>query len=300
MKPSRLLVCGVMVAVILTMAGCVATGSKTGLLGSGKGVEPVAASLTEMPSDAAAVTRCIANRLSGYPCDTRLRLTPTAGKNLQESKVVERGFIIKSASLASLTKDVTDPTTHIANGRINFEDPLGRRTSATFMANYRVDGANIVLQGVEVIPIFDTPPEAVCFILKADDISPDPQKLPRDFASFYRLAGSHAINPASAAGLGNHDYVMVVFFMDRISPTARMILRVSALPSGIEGYDKSSRYLDYNGWRVGLVMGRMTLMDPAAESDLYLKAVSIPGKEAGFLRLSKMVGLYTLNHNLQK
>jgi hypothetical protein len=53
-------------------------------------------------------------------------------------------------------------------------------------------------------------------------------------------------------------------------------------------------YLDFNGWRVGLMAGRFPLMNSGAGEELYLKALYIPGKEGGFFRTASMVGLYKL------
>ena len=61
-----------------------------------------------------------------------------------------------------------------------------------------------------------------------------------------------------------------------------------------QGYAKDSRYVDYNGWRVGLVSGCLALKNPKTESSLYLKAVYTPGKEAGLFKSAKLVGVYTL------
>lgn len=59
--------------------------------------------------------------------------------------------------------------------------------------------------------------------------------------------------------------------------------------SGYSGYSKNSRYLDFNGWRAGLIAGRFSLMNPGAGEELYLKALYRPEKEDGFFRTVGMI-----------
>jgi hypothetical protein len=87
---------------------------------------------------------------------------------------------------------------------------------------------------------------------------------------------------------------MVVFFLDRMSPSANARLSISADRNGTGGYSKESRYVDYNGWRVGFVAGRFPLKGNIPEQELYLKAVYTPGNEAGFIKNTTVVGLYSL------
>ena len=87
---------------------------------------------------------------------------------------------------------------------------------------------------------------------------------------------------------------MAVFFLNRMSPSAKASLAISSTPDGIEGYAENSRYVDYNGWRVGLMAGCLALNHPTAESSIYLKAIYTPGKEASLFKSPKPVGVYTL------
>jgi hypothetical protein len=106
--------------------------------------------------------------------------------------------------------------------------------------------------------------------------------------------GERALDPQTVEPGKQDDYVMVVFFLNRMSPSAKASLAISSTPDGTEGYAENSRYVDYNGWRVGLMAGCLALNDTAAESSLYLKAIYTPGKEAGLFTSAKPVGVYAL------
>ena len=87
----------------------------------------------------------------------------------------------------------------------------------------------------------------------------------------------------------------MVVLLDQISPSSKLEVKISDDPDSIYGYKESTKYIDMNGWRVALLAGRLILFDNGDEPDLFVKAVFTPGKEAGFIRTPKLVGLYCLN-----
>ena len=177
---------------------------------------------------------------------------------------------------------------------MELHDGLGRRAAVAFEAAYDMQGAQAIVNTVRIQPLFDTKPETVCFVVPAKAAVLNKENHPKSFAAFYQYMGERALDPQMLVSSEQSDYVMAMFFMNRMSPSAKATLAVSDSPSGIQGYTKDSRYVDYNGWRVGLVAGSLALKNPKTESSVYLKAVYTPGKEAGFFRPAKLVGVYTL------
>ncbi len=294
----NLLRAGILLLLAVCIAGCDTAGmlkQAKVLFGKEKSAEIIAASLDQMPEDAAAVVRAVGSRLAGYAVSARIRFNGSAAAAIKSANVAESGFIVKSAQLYQYAKGTATSDIRQIDARLNFEDPLIRRSSARFQAQYRVDGAAIIVESLSVAPVYDAVPEAVCFIVPVKKMSLNKEDLPRTFLGMYRLVGEKAIiKTADVFSLDKQGYIMLVFLIDRISPSDKMELYVSSKSSSFEGYSKGSRYLDFNGWRVGLVAGRFVLKDLNATSNLFLKAIYTPGKEAGYFRSKKLIGVYPL------
>ena len=121
--------------------------------------------------------------------------------------------------------------------------------------------------------------------------------LPDTFGGLLAYVGERAVpfTQRQSAPPENKEYVIVVVLLDQISSSAKLEVKISDDPEGIYGYKESTKYIDMNGWRGTLLAGRLILFDNGAEPDLFVKAVFSPGKEAGFFRTPKLVGLYCLN-----
>ena len=89
------------------------------------------------------------------------------------------------------------------------------------------------------------------------------------------------------------EYAVFIFLLDRISPSAKLEVNVSTDKTSVYGYNKATQYLDFNGWRVGILTGQFSLSDQA--EPLYVKAVFMPGKEVGKIKQSRLIGRYTIH-----
>jgi hypothetical protein len=254
----------------------------------------VAESLEAMPPDAAMVTRALGNRLGGYTVPPNVRLNNTVQQTLVSSNVIEPGFELQSACLGQYVNTGSATAARSAEGSMTFIDGLGRRTAVAFETSYTMQGDQAVVASVRLRPLFDTAPETVCFVVPAKAAALNKDNMPKSFSAFYQYMGERAVDPQAVEPGKQDDYVMAVFFLNRMSPSAKASLAISSTPDGTEGYAENRRYVDYNGWRVGLMAGCLALNDPAAESSLYLKALYTPGKEAGLFTSAKPVGVYAL------
>lgn len=281
----------ILLIVLGMMMGC---STARQMINGGASQAMVAESLEAMPPDAAMVTRALGNRLGGYPVPANVRLNSTASKSLGASNVVEPGFKLQSACLGQYVNTGSATAARSAEGRMAFIDGLGRRTAVAFETGYTMQGDKAVVESVRLRPLYDTVPEAVCFVVPAKKAALNKDNMPKSFPAFYQYMGERAIDPKTVVPGKQDDYVMAVFFLNRMSPSAKASLAISSTPDGTEGYAENSRYVDYNGWRVGLMAGCLALNNPAAESSIYLKAIYTPGKEAGLFKSAKPVGVYAL------
>jgi hypothetical protein len=96
-------------------------------------------------------------------------------------------------------------------------------------------------------------------------------------------------------GLEKKEHMTFVFFLDQISSASNLDLTISDDSATIYGYKCSTKYIYFHGWRVALLPGQFTVFDNGEKSDLFVKVVFTPGKEAGFNRSSNLVRLFFLN-----
>lgn len=281
----------ILLIVLGMMMGC---STARQMINGGSSQAMVAESLEAMPPDAAMVTRALGNRLGGYTVPANVQVTSSVNKSLGASNVVEPGFKLQSACLGQYVNTGSAAAVRSAEGRMEFQDSLGRRTAVAFETGYTMQGDKAVVESVRLHPLFDTVPETVCFIVPAKAVVLNKDTYPKRFSAFYQYMGERALDPQSIVSGERKDYVMAVFFLNRMSPSAKARLAISSTPDGIEGYAENSRYVDYNGWRVGLMAGCLALKNPAAESSIYLKAIYTPGREAGLFKSAKPVGVYAL------
>ncbi len=291
MITKRMYILATCLIVLGMMMGC---GTARQMMGDGSSQTIVAESLETMPPDAAMVTRAIGNHLGGFAVPANVRLNRAVNQTLGNSNMVDPGFKVQSANLKQYAKTGPGTTARSAEGRMELQDGLGRRTAVAFETSYTMQGDQAVVSSVRLSPLFDTAPETVCFIVPAKAAALNKDNTPKSFSAFYQYMGERALDPQAVVPGKQDDYVMAVFFLNRMSPSAKASLAISSTPDGTEGYAENSRYVDYNGWRVGLMAGCLALNNPAAESSLYLKAIYTPGKEAGLFKSATPVGVYTL------
>ena len=135
------------------------------------------------------------------------------------------------------------------------------------------------------------------FVVPANRLPANPNSYPSTYGGLLEFVGAQAIpsTKPTTVSMEAKDYVIFVFFRDPVSPTANLHVKVSDNPTGIYGYHKSTRYLNFDGYRVAQLAGRFTLFGDSTLPPLYVKAVFTSGEEVGFLRRSpQLVGLYNI------
>ena len=262
--------------------------------------EPVATSLDQMPDDAATVARAIQQEISGTAQGQaqKVKFAGNLGTRLAQPWSKEACFIPTGAQLYLHQANADDPTINTTNGRLDFEGPVGRRASVRYDALSRTAENGILIKEARVTQIYSTSPEPLMFVVPAQALPTDASGYPNTYAGLLQFVGERAVQPGKTGSVSNQqkDYVIFVFFLDLVSDSANLYVKISNEPSGINGYGKSTQYVNFGGWHVGLLAGQFSLFGDKAIHPLYVKAVFTPGEEVGFLlRTPKLVGLFSLN-----
>jgi len=282
---------------ILALCVCINSCKTSGLspTGSVTGKSITAESLSKMPEDAAKVVISAGRLMTGVGISSKIIFEVGVSNALVQGTGIEKGFVMTESRLKSyeMVENSSDQRQIIAI--LDFENQLGRRCQEEITLNYQIRDSVINVLAGSARSSFDKIPKTVCFVVPADKIPCTEKDLPKTFESMYLRVAKEAVVPGDNRMTDQEsNWGMVVFFMDRISSSARFKLAVSASSTGLKGYDKSSKYMDYNGWRVGITAGTFAIKDQNTKDTLFLKAVYTPGKEAGFFKQSVVTGLYAL------
>jgi len=258
---------------------------------------PIAVSLDKMPKDAAMVTIAIHHKI--------VTADRYQSKNVRFEKAIDTGSFLIGKELKFSGTELyiyqtkqTNPSEKTIAGKINFEGPLGRKTSALFLSRFKSAKKGIVIKETRVEPLYSTEPEPVMFIIPAASLSESANPFPDSYMELFKFVGKKAVHPSSKEVISeeteeNPEYAVFVFLMDRISPSAKLEVKVSADKTSVYGYKKATRYLDFNGWRVGILTGQFSFSSQT--EPLFIKAVFVPGKEVGKIRPAKLIGRYAIN-----
>ncbi|MCK4857670.1 MAG: hypothetical protein KAT58_06875 [candidate division Zixibacteria bacterium] len=271
-------------------------GKKLSTIGRAEPSEPIATSLEQMPDDAATVTAAIRNRIMVPPRGPHPNATFAggAGEKIKPLWSAEDRFVPAGVRLFVHQVNADDPSVRTAVGRLDFKGPFGRRASVRYEARYRTAGGGVTIDDAEVQPIFSALPEPMLFVVPAEAIQ---TAIPDTYGELLAYVGERSVpfSHRQSAPPEKKEYVIVVVLLDQISPSAKLEVKISDEPESVYGYKDSTRYIDMNGWRVALLAGCFILFDNGEEPDLFVKAVFTPGKEGGFIRTPKLMGLYCLN-----
>lgn len=262
--------------------------------------EPIATSLEQMPDDAAMVAKAIQQRVTGAGRGRvqNVRFAGNVGTTLTQPWSKEARFIPTGAQLYSHQAKADDPTGKTTSGRLDFEEPLGRKASVRYEALYRTTGNGILIEEAHVTQVYSTFPEPLMFVVPAEVLPVIASGYPNTYGELLQFVGTRAVASTKTASpsMLPKDYVIFVFFLGQVSDTANISVNVSDVPSGINGYNESTRYVHFGGWRVALLAGRFTLFGNKTSQPLYVKAVFTPGEEVGFLRRApKLVGSFDIS-----
>ena len=177
-------------------------------------------------------------------------------------------------------------------GMVSFEDLVGRCKATIFNIVYRLDSEKIVFEEAGLERAYPEAPSVVAFIMRHRDLPRKLDELTANHAKLYSYVVDNAISVSRLEELTAEpdEYVVFVFYMDQVSPSARIKVAVSRDKSGFSGYEKGTRYLNYFGWRVGIISGKFAMN---SASPLYIKASYSPGNEVSSRKKGeRLLGLF--------
>jgi hypothetical protein len=256
--------------------------------------DPIAVSLDKMPEDAAMVTIAIHNKImmTDQYRSNHVRFEKEIDA---DSFLVGKELTFSGTELYIYQTEKSNPSEKTIAGKIDFEGPLGRRASALFLSRFRSEKNDIVIKETRVEPLYSTKPEPVMFIVPAASLPKSANLFPDSYMELFKLSGNKAVSPSSEKTEENMEYAVFVFLLDRISPSAELQVKVSTDKTSVYGYKKATRYLDFNGWRVGILTGQFCLSGWDQAEPLYIKAVFMPGKEVGKIRSPRLIGRHAIH-----
>jgi hypothetical protein len=253
-----------------------------------------------MPADAAIVAVAIQERMTttGQREVQNVKFAGEIEKSFAQTWSFAKGFVNRGTQFYLYQQKADDPSTKTVAGRFDLEGPLGRRASAFYLTRYRLYQGELVIEDTRVAPIYSTFPEPIMLVVTAETLLNNMDAYPDTYVELLQFVGERAANIEKPSSVfpEKKDYVIFLFLLDRISSSSKLEVKISNEKTGVLGYKDSTRYIDFDGWRVALLSGRFVLFDTEGTNPLYVKAVFTPGKEAPPLsRSPKLVGLFCLD-----
>lgn len=268
-------------------------------IGGGSQPAPIATSIDQMPPDAASLAVALHERMTGTDRHAAQSVSFSAGA---ESVLLKESDVFNGFTLSQV--ELYGHSASLSNGRMKLESPFGRTASFNYTVKYISSGTTLIVNDITLDPVFSRSSEPVMFVVPAEKIPQNDMMKPASYRDLLQFVVKNAIDPLNP-GLESgqaHEYVMFVFFVDRVSPSAKVQVKISDEEHSYDGYKDSTHYLDFDGWRVAFLSGKFRLSNknianPRTLSNskgLFLKAIFTPGKEGGMLRLRKRVGLFAV------
>jgi hypothetical protein len=294
-------------AAIICYIGCAEVGDRvkdvteevSRMIGGSDLPTPIATSLEMMPKDAAlvavAVERQIAER--GNASIQGMLFMGAARSQLAKASPPVDGLTRKAVHLYEYRAFPENPIIKKTSGRLIYEGLSGRRTSIRYEAQFRPGGDGLIVDYAAAEQYFSNNPEPILFIVDAAILPRQGNRYPNSYSALMEFVGRRAIpgNASLSTTTLERDYVVFVFFRDRVSPSAKISVRIANRASGLSGFENATQYLNYHGWIVAALPGRFAVPGSPATPALYIKAIHTPGKEAGLLRSPKLVGLFHIS-----
>lgn len=252
---------------------------------------PLATTQTTMPSDAVRVAAAVVDRLrGGSGMAAGVLFSDAAGAAVGAAHADVPGFDWHDTRLLQYTGQPGPDRTAAAT--LEFVDEFNRRAAILFSATYGVADEPIEVKDITIAPLYSLSPRVLLYAIAARDL---PQAAaPKTPGALLQIAAAFGM-PWREEALAEGDYVLAVFVMDRISPSAKFTVAVGER-NGPEGFSDTARYLEQNNFRAAVIPAHLS----AATAKTWVKAIVTPGVEvdAGD-RAPFVAGLFPLDPRTQ-
>lgn len=244
-----------------------------------------------IPADAQAVALSIIEMLNGRDPQNilQVRMAPGADVQVQDKSLDYGDFQMTNHALIRHGVREQDSETVITAGILTLEDSLKRRTSVIYDSTYQFVGDEIVISSIQSATLFAVKPEASIYVVPRESIADSQELVSVSYDKLLELVRTRQITP-SPLPEGVKDYLVFVFLKDRVSPSGELMLKITENSAGVWGYKDSATYMDFKGYRVGVLQGAFDVTNKG----LYIKAVFKPGDELESGASQRVVGLYSV------
>lgn len=277
---------------ILTLGACASSGS-------GYNLPAATATGADRSLDAIAVDIAVQQLLRGADLADMQGISLAANADVQigEKDFKYGGFGVKKSSVLRYVSPADADNARTLAGQLDFEDAIGRKTSVLYIAQYHFVDGSLVIDQASAATLYSTFPDVRMYVVPAEAVMAAPGGLPQTHSGLLEFVLAEGVRwgPSTPVPPGINDYVVFIFLKDRVSPSAKITLKISKNRPGHTGYKDSSHYMDVQGWRVGMLTGSFAL---DSKWPLYVKMVFRPGQEVSQGdRYERLVGLFSADIN---
>ena len=202
------------------------------------------------------------------------------------------GFAVKHIELLDYETTNAQPASQRIAGFLHFEDGTVRHAAVSFDITYRTGSQTpLVMTQATVAPAFSPAAGASMFVVPARAVEAGIASA-KVYADLYRLVVSSAV-PMTEARTDPQaaDYVIFVFFQDRLPNGDRVQAGISDVRGGLGIYTGATQYLAFKtGWVVAMVPGKFAL---GPDKPFWVKAVHTPAAGADGDAEPTLVGLFS-------
>jgi len=247
--------------------------------------------------DALAVTGAVAQLLRGR--SEPAAVAPVVVSGALAEPVTGHSFLYDPFDIAAVSIGNYGPVAG-GGGKINltgmlhYNDAWGRRATASFGADYAVAGQALVVENLDARPLHLPLPEVELFFVPAAQAPVDVVRaLPRTFDPFYAFAHEYAVafDPPWGVPSAPAEYYILAFFMERISPDARVEMVIGGGDDSLDGDASGEMLFDDLGFPVLAARVRLTLN---TEPETLIKIIHTPGSDViAEHRQPALVGLFS-------
>ncbi len=232
--------------------------------------EYVFAEAGEIPPEIPALMSAVMLRLRGEPAGRVARLLSVSGSEAIQPEAAFRygGFAVRRVLIDAFEEDDGRPGDRRLAGRLYLEDPMGRAASLSLDLAYGLRGERLRIDEASWAPALSQAPRTVMYVVPRQAIERALEGIDKSYQELYALVVDRALPMATPAAPpeGPRDYLLFVFFQDRLAPKAELDLRIGRAPKQRGGYSGASSLIVFpEGWAVGVIAGRFRL----SEEDPY-------------------------------
>lgn len=203
---------------------------------------------------------------------------PAAASELQADEFSFAGFEAAGATLESYGPGSGGENSRTLDAVIQFSDKYNRGALTYVSLDYRADEQGFRMLGASSRPVAPCEPRVFVYFVPSSAVREAGTQIYGSWESLYDFVLANAVRAGSSPDRGQ--YNGFIFCMDRVAPDADFYPIVSRKERE-KNKRKSiakSEVLDYDGWKVALVAGKLQLENPGKR--FYVNVFYQPGADA--------------------